>query len=114
MIVMDDTSKQLNRAVAMKHAFFLRAGNQNMRFSTIVEYPFFVRSELSNGIQLADLIAYNVYRAFKAQDPEYPYFKMLLGNIYRGHDQILHGLKVWPEDSPFVQLIPRNPRTGEH
>lgn len=114
MIVMDDTSKQLNRAVAMKHAFFLRAGNQNMRFSTIVEYPFFARSELSNGIQLADLIAYNVYRAFKTQDPEYPYFKMLLGNIYRGQDQVLHGLKVWPEDSPLVRLIPKSPRTGGH
>ena len=27
LIVMDDTSRQLNRAVAMKHAAFQRAGN---------------------------------------------------------------------------------------
>ena len=107
LIVMDDTSKQLNRAVAMKHAFWLQQGNQNTKFSAIVEYPFFTRSELSNGIQLADLIAYNVYRAFKAEDPSYPYFKMLLGSIYRGQNQILHGIKVWPDNSPFVQLIPR-------
>ena len=44
LIVMDDTSTQLNRAVAMKHAFFQRAGNRNMGFPSIVEYPFFTRS----------------------------------------------------------------------
>ena len=111
MIVMDDTSKQLNRAVAMKHAFFLRVGNQNMEFPAIVEYPFFARSELSNGIQLADLVAYNIYRAFKTEDPTYSHFRTLLGNIYRGQDQILHGIKVWPENSPLVHLIPKKPES---
>src|SRR6266508_202544 len=37
LTVMDDTSKELNRAVAMKHAFFQRSGNQN------IEYPYFAR-----------------------------------------------------------------------
>ena len=32
LIVMDDTSRQLNRAVAMKHAFFQRAGNEHVTF----------------------------------------------------------------------------------
>ena len=40
LIVMDDTSRQLNRAIAMKHASFQRAGNRNMTFPAIVEYPF--------------------------------------------------------------------------
>ena len=105
LIVMDDTSKQLNRAVAMKHAFFQRAGNQNMTFPAIVEYPFFTRSELSNGVQLADLLAYNVYRAFRNEDLAYPYFDRLLPNIYRGRNQeALHGLKIWPESSPLVEI----------
>ena len=105
LIVMDDTSKQLNRAVAMKHAFFQRAGNQNMTFPAIVEYPFFTRSELSNGVQLADLLAYNVYRAFRNEDLTYSYFDMLLPSIYRGRDaESLHGLKIWPESSPLVEL----------
>ncbi len=51
VIVMDDTSKELNRAVAMKHALFQRRGNQNVHFRHIVEYPFFTRSELSVGSQ---------------------------------------------------------------
>ncbi len=105
LIVMDDTSKQLNRAVAMKHAFFQRSGNQNMTFPAIVEYPFFTRSELSNGVQLADLLAYNVYRAFRNEDLAYPYFARLLPNIYRGRNQeALHGLKIWPESSPLVEI----------
>jgi hypothetical protein len=72
LVVMDDTSKQLNRAVAMKHAFFQRRGNQNVQFRHIVEYPFFTRSELSNGIQLADLVAYSIYRAFREENFGYP------------------------------------------
>ncbi len=103
LMVMDDTSKELNRAVAMKHAFFQRAGNQNMRFQHIVEYPFFTRSELSNGVQLADLIAYNIYRAFKTEDFNYSYFTDLWPIIYRRRDgNVLNGLKVWPDDSPLV------------
>lgn len=105
LIVMDDTSKELNQAVAMKHAYFQRAGNQNVRFTHIVEYPFFTRSELSNGVQLADLLAYNVYRAFKDENLGYPYFQMLLPNFYRRQEGLLlDGLKVWPEGSPLIQL----------
>lgn len=103
LIVMDDTSKQLNQAIAMKHAQFQREGNRNMKFPQIVEYPFFARSELSNGIQLADQLAYNVYRAFRRETFDYPYFERLLSNFYRRRDGIvLDGLKVWPDDSPLV------------
>ena len=102
---MDDTSRQLNRAVAMKHAAFQRAGNRNMTFPAIVEYPFFTRSELSNGVQLADLLAYSVYRAFKGEDLGYPYFERVLGNFYRRRQgTALDGLKVWPDRSPLSAL----------
>lgn len=105
LIVMDDTSKQLNRAVAMKHAFFQRDGNQNQKFPQIVEYPFFTASELSHGVQLADLLAYNVYRAFKREELAYPYFDMLLPHFYRRRaGPMLDGLKVWPEPSPLIDL----------
>ena len=80
LIAMDDTSRQLNRAVAMKHASFQRAGNRNISFPAIVEYPFFTRNELSKGIQLADLRACSVYRAFKDEDLGYPYFEKVLGH----------------------------------
>ena len=105
LIIMDDTDKKLNQSIAMRHASFQRDGNKNMGFPNIVEYPFFTRSELSNGVQLADQLAYNVYRAFRNEDPDYSYFKDLLGYFYRGRDgAVLHGLKVWPDDSPLLEL----------
>jgi len=101
LIVMDNTSSALNRAVSLKHAWFQREGNQRQSFRHIVEYPFFVESYLSNGVQLTDLIAYNIYRAFKTQDFKYPYFSMLLSWFYRRQDSDrLEGLKVFPEESP--------------
>jgi len=105
LVIMDDTSKQLNRAIAMKHAFFQRRGNQNTTFPHIVEYPFFSVSELSNGVQLADLLAYNVYRAFRNEDLSYPYFEMLIPRFYRRKaGKALDGLKVWPEASPLIEM----------
>jgi hypothetical protein len=105
LIVMDDTSKELNRAVAMKHAYFQRSGNQNVQFRHIIEYPFFTRSELSNGVQLVDLCGYNVYRAFKSKDFKYPYFELLLPHFYkREHHNRLDGLKVWPEGSELIEF----------
>jgi hypothetical protein len=105
LIVMDDTSKQLNRAVAMKHAWFQRDGNQVVQFRNIVEYPFFTPSELSHGVQLADMLAYNVYRAFRTEDLAYPYYAALEPFIYRRRaGRILDGLKVWPEGSPLIGL----------
>jgi hypothetical protein len=104
LIVMDDTSKALNQAVAMKHAYFQRFGNQNMRFNHVVEYPFFARSELSNGIQLADLIAYSIYHAFKNEDFSYPYYKIVFPNFYRRKGGItLDGLKIWPGNSVLIE-----------
>lgn len=104
LIVMDDTSRQLNRAVAMKHAWFQRAGNRHVTFRRIVEYPFFSRSELSNGVQLADLLAYGVYRACRDENFAYSYFERLLPSIYkRATSPTLDGLKVWPEGSPLIE-----------
>lgn len=105
LIVMDDTSKQLNRSVAMQHALFQRSGNRNMRFNHIVENPFFTRSELSNGVQLADQLAYNVYRCFRDENPIYVYFERMLPHFYIDpNGRSMHGLKVWPESSPLVNL----------
>ena len=105
VIVMDDTDKTINRSLAMKHAWFQREGNSHVRFSHIVEYPFFTDSRLSNGVQLADLCGYNVYRAFHSQDFGYPFFERLLPFVYRSRrtaENKLDGLKVWPETSPLL------------
>ena len=59
-----------------------------------------------DGVQLADLLAYNVYRAFRDEDPHYPYFRAVLPKIYRRRETgTLAGLKVWPETSQLVDLL---------
>ena len=105
VIVMDDTDKTINRGVAMKHAFFQREGNVNLDFRHILEYPFFTDSKLSNGVQLADLCGYNVYRAFRDGNFDYPFFHRLLPQFYISHrtpEEKLDGLKVFPDDSELI------------
>ena len=107
LIVMDDSGRQENRSLAMKHAYIQREGNGNVHFRHIVEYPMFTDSALSNGVQLADLCGYNVYRAFRNRDFSYPFFERLLDCFYRsertGKDK-LDGLKVWPNESELVEF----------
>ncbi|MDX2085192.1 MAG: DUF3800 domain-containing protein [Candidatus Melainabacteria bacterium] len=43
----------------------------------IIENPLFVDSQYNNLIQLADLCAYNVFRVFKYNDPQYEYFQKI-------------------------------------
>ena len=58
-----------------------------------------------NGVQLADLLAYNVYRAFRDENLEYKYVEMLVPHIYRRPpSHVLNGLKVWPDASPLAEL----------
>ena len=104
LIITDDMDKALNRSVAMHHASLLRSGNENMDFENIVEYPFFTRSELSNGVQLADQLAYNVYHAFRYEDMRYPYFEKLLPHFYRYRSMAV-GFNFWPRGSPLVELV---------
>lgn len=67
-------------------------------------YPFFTRSDLSNGVQLADLPIHNVHRAFKGEDLRHPYFESMLPRLYRRQNgATLDGSKVWPEHSPLVR-----------
>lgn len=68
----------------------------------------FVESSLSNGGQFADLCSYNVYRAFKGGDLSYPYFARLVPAFYtspRTASEKIDGLKVFPDESPLVQLV---------
>lgn len=105
LIVMDDTDKTINRTLSMKHAFFQREGGQCIEFRHIVEYPFFTDSKLSNGVQLADLCGYNVYRAFRNLDYRYSFFWDMLPHFYlseRTEAGKLDGLKVFPPESDLV------------
>lgn len=102
IMVLDNTSQQLDRSMALKHSFFQREGTTSgLRLRHIVELPMFVDSRLSNGVQLADLSAYNIFRAFRERDVKYPYFQKTLPFVYKNQrmgPSRLEGLKVFPDD----------------
>lgn len=102
IIINDDVSKQVNQSLAMEHARLLDRGTEReLWLRHICEMPMFVRSELSNGVQLTDLCSYNIYRAFLYDDLEYkkisPYIWRSTGRTRRP----LPGLYVFPERSPL-------------
>lgn len=109
VFVLDNTNKQLNRSVALKHSFFLRGRTSSgLKIKHVIEIPFFVESYLSNGVQLADLCAYNVYRAFLDENINYKYFADLLPYYYSGkssRDEKIDGLKVFPENHKWKDFM---------
>lgn len=108
IVMADDISPQVNRKLALKHSYILREGTSSgCRLTQIVEMPLFVQSGLSNGVQLADLVGYNVYRTFKENLLDYPFFLKILPYIWTSKltpSQKLDGLKVFPNESPLIQL----------
>ena len=109
ILVKDDVSKQENRALAMKHSYILDQGTVDaLWLAHICEMPMFVRSELSNGVQLADLCSYNIYRAFVSGDLSYPFFRRIASNIWTRSVSTLHpfsGIFVLPGHSPLRDLV---------
>lgn len=107
LLVADDVSKQDNISLTMKHAYFLEhRTSAGLEFKNIVETPFFVRSELSEGVQFADLCSYNIYRAFRRSEWDYEPFLRLLPKMYfskNTHNTKIDGLKVFPNESPLVE-----------
>jgi hypothetical protein len=105
ILITDDISKERNRSLAMKHAFIQSEGTATgVWLSHIAEMPLFVRSELSNGVQLADLVAYNIYRAFRYEDLDYPFFAKIVPYLWtssRTGAELLDGLRVFPPESPL-------------
>ena len=66
IMICDDMNKNENISLAMKHSYFIETyTSSGLQLKHIIEMPLFVRSELSEGVQLADLCAYNFQRAFR-------------------------------------------------
>lgn len=109
LMVTDDSGLQANRSLAMKHAFIMDRGTKHHTWlQHICEMPMFVRSELSNGVQLADLCSYNIYRAFKKADIGYPFFQRIIPHIWSRSEPVSHpftGLHVFPANSPLKSVV---------
>lgn len=100
IIVMDDTSPQLNEEVARMHYNILHGFSPSKhKMRRVMEYPFFSDSSFSHGLQLADLCAYNVYRAFRREQFDYPQFTAMRAHFVSA----LHDADEWEK---CIQVIP--------
>jgi Protein of unknown function (DUF3800) len=111
IMINDDVSREMNLMLAMNHAKLLDRGTQRETWLRhICEMPMFVRSELAVGVQLTDLCAYNIYRAFKTGDLAYPYFQRVAPHIWGPHDSVTPGKRkfsgLWVLDGSGSPLIP--------
>ena len=113
IVIVDDCDTRTNYQIAARHADMLRTQTRTgIQFRNIVETPLFTRSELSEGIQLADLCAYSTYRAFAHDDIEYHYFQKILPYFHRfkgaeNTKDIESIIRILPDDKRFPSLLPR-------
>lgn len=66
----------------------------------VVERPYFHDSSRSNHIQLADVIAYNVLRRFRDDDPHYSYFERIAPKLCRFSPPADDGLALYRPARP--------------
>jgi hypothetical protein len=106
IIIADDVSPQENASLANKHAFFLeQKTSANVPIRRIIEMPLFVRSEFSEGVQLADLCSYSLYHAIAYKKPDYPFFTRIVPFYYNSGNtnfEKLDGLKIFPDSSQHL------------
>ena len=108
VLITDDVSKKNNTSLALKHSFFLRSSTSaELKLNHIVEMPMFASSELSEGVQLADLCSYSIYHVFKYQKTDYAYFKKIAPYLYNSCNTTsdkYDGLKIFPAKSTLVEF----------
>jgi hypothetical protein len=81
------------------HFSFQDFGTGFLKCSNIIERPYFIDSCRSNHMQLADILAYNVYRRFDANEPGYSYFRKTMAKVRGNQNPVTgayYGLKIYP------------------
>ena len=73
LIVFDDLERsQSHLLVDQMHRYFLHTGRGLERAELVVPEPFFVHSELTTGVQVADLLAYTIAWAVRLTGQDEP------------------------------------------
>ncbi len=88
LIVLDRSSYE-NSLQSLTHEFRRQGNRWGNQLRGVCEVPLFVDSQASRIIQLADHIAYAVFRFYNAADASY--FNLLEGK-FDEHDGVFHGL----------------------
>ncbi len=100
LIVFDELDKSQSHILIQQMAtYFLGTQTGRYRSSRIVPEPFFVHSDLTTGIFLADLAAYILGWAWRLNRMTHPKRDELSVYANKLHDMQFHGQKIIPETS---------------
>ncbi len=113
LIIYDEkTPKNTKALTTLQQAFIRKRRTSATTIQHLIEIPFFVKSEYSNGIQLADMCAFSVNKAFSRNDFTYPEFARILPYFYKSTQSLkkkYDGIKVFPKSSPLSKWEANDP-----
>jgi hypothetical protein len=105
LVVFDELDKaKAHILIQQMAAYFLGTKTGRYRSSRVVPEPFFVHSELTTGIFLADLTAYILGWSWRLQRMLQPKRDELVGYAQKLHDMQFHGEKMLPDGSGTMPL----------
>lgn len=102
LVVFDELEKaQAKHLIERMAAYFLGTETGRFRSSLIVPAPFFVHSDLTTGVFLADLAAYVLGWAWRLNKMNQPIREELRPLAQKLHDMQFHGQKPKRDDSGY-------------
>jgi hypothetical protein len=96
IVVFDEARPSLSREIRRLLAEFQVGGTRWTSLGCVIETAFFFDSRSSRLIQIADFVAYAIYRWYEHEDPSY---LKLIYNRFDRQSGKLHGLKCYPLES---------------
>src|SRR5208283_4723537 len=105
LVVFDELEKSRSHVLIQQMAqYFLGTPDGRYRSSRVVPEPFFVHSDLTTGVFLADLTAYILGWGWRLQRMLQPKRDELAGYAQKLHDMQFHGEKMLPDGSGAMPL----------
>ncbi|HEY8749211.1 MAG TPA: DUF3800 domain-containing protein [Tepidisphaeraceae bacterium] len=105
LIVFDELDKaKAHILIQQMAAYFLGTKTGRYRSSRVVPEPFFVHSDLTTGVFLADLTAYILGWGWRLRRMAQPRREELAGYAQKLHDMQFHGDKIMPDGSASIPL----------
>lgn len=105
LVVFDELDKsQAHILIEQMASYFLETKTGRYRSARVVPEPFFVHSDLTTGVFLADLAAYILGWGWRLKRMQQPKRTELAGYTQKLHDMQFHGQKILAEETDPMDL----------
>ncbi|OGI00634.1 MAG: hypothetical protein A2Y25_04590 [Candidatus Melainabacteria bacterium GWF2_37_15] len=109
IVMMDKFSDESEQLLNKAHMLQINhSGYTWKNLKIIVENLLFVDSKYNNFIQLTDLCAYSIMRAFRDDNPEYPFFKKIISKFAADQSNMIINSGITYKLKEYLKI--HNPR----